>query len=131
MEQALVECGYPFVSSGKTNVEPSHPQLQALSASVKDVLSIHTASPPEQVPNDASDDAFDDDFEPLIAPLSPLLKPFEVRFLHHFSGKRATNSPEHPEWCLTQVLDWVTSHIPFWDTHIQPHVTVTNLQLVV
>lgn len=43
-----------------------------------------------------------------------------MRFVFHFSGNRATNSREHPEWYLTQVLKWISAHHTFLTTRIQP-----------
>uniref|UniRef100_A0A2P2HZB4 RAD50-interacting protein 1-like n=1 Tax=Hirondellea gigas TaxID=1518452 RepID=A0A2P2HZB4_9CRUS len=83
----------------------------------------------------ADDPAILADFTPLLTPLQLLLKPLQIRFWYHFSGDKKTNSPAHPEWCLTRVLSWISSHAAFFIHNIQPvldqsqlycHVSVTS-----
>ena len=67
-----------------------------------------------------AEDALLSDFTPLIMPLEHIFKPFEVRFLYHFSGTKKTNDLAHPEWCLSKVLNWLNDHEAFWDEILQP-----------
>lgn len=60
------------------------------------------------------------DFERPLLPIHLLVKPLEVRFVFHFSGNKATNSRENPEWYFTQILKWISAHENFLHTRIQP-----------
>lgn len=44
----------------------------------------------------------------------------QVRFFFHFSGNKATNSRQNPEWYFTQILKWISAHENFLSTRIQP-----------
>ena len=61
-------------------------------------------------------------FPTILPPLQLLFKPFEVRFCFHFTGNKATNSKENPEWYFTQILQWISLHDAFLDTWIQPEL---------
>ncbi|KAK7078398.1 hypothetical protein SK128_017332 [Halocaridina rubra] len=59
------------------------------------------------------------DFVQPLLPIQLLVRPLEVRFLFHFSGNKATNSRENPQWYFTQILKWISAHEQFLDTKIQ------------
>ncbi|XP_047735969.1 RAD50-interacting protein 1 isoform X2 [Hyalella azteca] len=90
------------------------------SLSTNDSMFSATSQSPSKSPSKDDQPALVADFEPLLAPLKLLVKPLEVRFAYHFSGNKKTNSVAHPEWCLTRVLSWISSHSFFLNRYIQP-----------
>lgn len=66
------------------------------------------------------------DFTTPLHPIQLLVRPLEVRFLFHFTGSKATNSRENPEWYFTQVLKWIAAHENFLNMRIQPVLNQCN-----
>ncbi|KAK4308919.1 hypothetical protein Pmani_019414 [Petrolisthes manimaculis] len=129
-EGVLKAIKWPFTSGSETvHQTPASPEsLQRLCTLTQYLLQL---SLPDEVKNEAGDleapstpnsgpPGFICDFTPPLLPIHLLIRPLQVRFEFHFSGNRATNSREHPEWYLTQVLKWISAHHTFLTTRIQP-----------
>lgn len=52
--------------------------------------------------------------------LKILFTPIAQKFFYHFSGSQKTNNVDRPEWCYTQVLDWIKFNCPFLRQEISP-----------
>ncbi|KAG7496949.1 RAD50-interacting protein 1 [Solea senegalensis] len=57
---------------------------------------------------------------PLCLPIQIMLLPLSKRFRYHFFGNRQTNTPNKPEWYLTQALMWMGNSTTFMEEKIQP-----------
>ncbi|KAK2739484.1 hypothetical protein FQN55_009449 [Onygenales sp. PD_40] len=57
---------------------------------------------------------------PVLLPLEVMARPLELRFKYHFSGDRATNRLDKPEYFLSHVIDLVNTHGGFFAEYLQP-----------
>nr|XP_015207675.1 PREDICTED: RAD50-interacting protein 1 [Lepisosteus oculatus] len=90
----------------------AHPRFCSLTSVSRDDL----ISEPRQLPP-----RFDlPPAAPLPLPIQIMLLPLSKRFRYHFTGNRQTNTPNKPEWYLTQVLMWMGNHSAFMEEKIQP-----------
>ncbi|XP_069048725.1 RAD50-interacting protein 1 [Lepisosteus oculatus] len=122
-EEVLTQLHWPFVSppsplqTPPANSSELHSQLEQL---FTQLLSLQTSddliSEPRQLPP-----RFDlPPAAPLPLPIQIMLLPLSKRFRYHFTGNRQTNTPNKPEWYLTQVLMWMGNHSAFMEEKIQP-----------
>ncbi|PGH18899.1 hypothetical protein AJ80_04317 [Polytolypa hystricis UAMH7299] len=56
----------------------------------------------------------------VLLPLGVMVHPLELRFKYHFSGDRATNRLDKPEYFLSHVVDLINTHGGFFATYLQP-----------
>lgn len=59
-------------------------------------------------------------FPPLCLPVTLLVHPLKQRFVYHFTGGKATNRLDKPEWFLTQTLTWIRDHSEWVEKMVQP-----------
>lgn len=118
---------WPFTSSNDSVSQPpaSQESIQRLCTLTQYLLHLALPDDISSKSNAESDTsvmspAIVADFKSPLLPIQLLVRPLEVRFLFHFTGNKATNSRENPEWYFTQVLKWISAHESFLNTHIQP-----------
>jgi len=110
VEQSLTALKYPFSTRNPPSLPPS--SLDRFTTALLHLTTLHLSTPPPPPPH--HQDPLLLDYEPLALPLDLLFQPFRTRFTYNFSGAKKTNSPEHPEWCLYQTLQWAGAHRAFW-----------------
>lgn len=57
---------------------------------------------------------------PALLPLEVLVQPLSQRFTYHFTGEKATNRLDKPEYFLTHVLDLISKYADFVQDNLQP-----------
>ncbi|KAL1957975.1 hypothetical protein VTO42DRAFT_5367 [Malbranchea cinnamomea] len=57
---------------------------------------------------------------PVLLPLEIMVRPLDLRFRYHFSGDKATNRLDKPEYFLSHIVDLVNTHSDFFSTYFQP-----------
>ncbi|CAL4091376.1 unnamed protein product [Meganyctiphanes norvegica] len=123
-ESVLKVIKWPFTTSKLNQPPPPAESLQRLETLTHYLLQLslppEIASIHQKETINAHTPAILADFPSLLLPLHLLLRPLEVRFVYHFSGNKATNSRENPEWYFTQVLKWISAHEDFLNKRIQP-----------
>lgn len=60
-------------------------------------------------------------------PISLLIKPIEVRFGYHFSGRRETNRIDKPEWMFTYALNILRDHQELLREIVQPQLDARGI----
>lgn len=60
------------------------------------------------------------DEPPALLPLQVMVKPLELRFNYHFSGEKATNRFDKPEYFMSHVTDLISTYSDFLQDSLQP-----------
>lgn len=123
-ESVLKAIKWPFTSNKLNQPPPAAESLQRLETLTQYLLQLslpsEIASIHQKETINVHSPAILVDFPSLLLPLHLLLRPLEVRFVYHFSGNKATNSRQNPEWYFTQVLKWISAQEEFLNKRIQP-----------
>ena len=57
---------------------------------------------------------------PVLLPLEVMARPLEQRFTYHFSGNKATNRLDKPEYFLTHTIELISTYADFLQDALQP-----------